>query len=225
MGKEGRGNNQELSEGTLCRTSASSSQSQMNELKSRLKDCEALLATRDREIATLHELLAARADDRFREVGRVTCAQCIELSQTNASLHAEHRELQLAYKTVLAQLQDLKDRCTFGGSPRSPGKEMQKEMKKTLAGVYKEIVSLSKAISGLLKGDEPNMQALLGSHTRESKEQMEFAFQRSARRGSPEEQEELTLQDLEVLKEATATIRTTLCDYYAEKYSNECNVQ
>ena len=80
-------------------------------------------------------------------------------------------------------------------------------MRKELAKVYKDIVNLSKAISELLKGDEPNMQALWG-----------MAQEKEAA-------SELSLEDLGTLKMATEKIKTNICDYYADKYSNECNIQ
>ena len=90
-------------------------------------------------------------------------------------------------------------------------------MKKELAKVYKEIVNLSKMISGLLKGEEPNMQLLWGMAQGE-KESTGFEAE-------CETLEELSLEDLQTLKTALDTIKTNICDYYAEKYSNECNLQ
>ncbi len=85
-------------------------------------------------------------------------------------------------------------------------------MKKVLSGVYREIVSLSNVISAVLKGEEPNMQALLGEPSPEDEHKAPHS-------------DELAPEDLETLSTALNTIRTNLCDYYADKYSNECNVQ
>ena len=106
----------------------------------------------------------------------------------------------------------------------SPTKDVQKKMKKELAGVYREIVSLSKVISALLKGEEPNMQALLGEPPHEEPKPTPTTTATATASGTAPDNE-LSLEDLETLTSAIASIRTNLCDYYADKFSNECNVQ
>ena len=92
-------------------------------------------------------------------------------------------------------------------------------MKKELIRVYKEIVNLSKVIKGLLKEEEPNMQELLGMGLGDTKEMIHEL------EGSDKSSDELTIEDLGILQNAIKSIKTCICDYYAEKYSNDCNVQ
>lgn len=87
-------------------------------------------------------------------------------------------------------------------------------MKKELSKVYKEIMDLTKTIDGILKGEEPNMQALLGVSEEDKQEEEEG-----------ENIEEIKVEGLETLRVSINTMRKNVCDYYAEKYSNECNVQ
>jgi len=79
------------------------------------------------------------------------------------------------------------------------------EMQKNLQSVYNGVLSLSKIINGLIKGDEPNMSVLLGD-TKKDKDS----------------DKELTEEEVAELNDALESIRRSICDYYAEKYSNEC---
>lgn len=80
---------------------------------------------------------------------------------------------------------------------------------KELATVYYDILSISKAITGIIKGEEPNIQSLWG--VSKGDKSMEV--------------EELGGGEFESLKMAVESIRTSICDYYADKYSNECNIK
>ena len=88
--------------------------------------------------------------------------------------------------------------------------DIRKKTQKELSSVYGDIINLSNTVTGLLKGEEPNMQSLWGISYSKSEDEV---------------QNELSAKDLGKLKSAVDSIRTNLCDYYAEKYSNECNIQ
>ena len=79
-----------------------------------------------------------------------------------------------------------------------------------LPQIHKEVLLLSKAITGLLNGDEPNMGVLLGEYNRESKVLESIDLN----------EKEFNMKDLEEVRMLLQSIRTSICDYYAEKYSN-----
>jgi len=83
-----------------------------------------------------------------------------------------------------------------------------KKLHKELSSIYNDILSLSKAVAGITKGEEPNIQSLWGVSNDRSMEV-----------------EEIGKEELESLKLAVGGIRANICDYYADKYSNECNIQ
>jgi len=87
------------------------------------------------------------------------------------------------------------------------------EVSKEMSQISKEVFSLAKVIAALLKGDDPNINELLGQYTKQKTNE-------SLIKG-----DEFTIKDIELLKETLKLIRKNICDYYAEKYSNECFVQ
>lgn len=123
-------------------------------------------------------------------------------------LEAENEELRDHIKNI----EDEHEKVIQELINQSKSEEMKtyKKVQKELGNVYKDILNLSSAISGILKGDEPNIQAFWGITHDENKE---------------ENVKELSLDDIEKLKTAVDTMRTNICDYYADKYSNECNIQ
>ena len=186
-----------------------------------MKDYETLAREKNEEIKFLTqkliEIQRTNKSSFESEIHKLSSLLC----ESEFKLDEKEKELDKLKGTVSklkgAKKADLKTTGELKGII-SPGKDVQRQMKRELSHVYKEIISLSKAITTLLKGDEPNMHLLLGEYSRESREFGTYEF-------ASKQEGELTLDDLEVLKKAIHSIRRTLCDYYAERYSNECNIQ
>ena len=94
-------------------------------------------------------------------------------------------------------------------------KKSNNSVQKNINNAYKEILSLSKVISSLVRGDEPNMGVLLG----------EYSYDLKKVESKKDWETELTEDQTKELNEALNSIRRNICDYYAERYSNECNLQ
>lgn len=122
-----------------------------------------------------------------------------------AALGEEVKRLKVQLAGAEERIRRAKE-CQHAPPKEESADDMQRKMRKVLSQVYREIMCLSRAVTEFIKGGEPNMQILLG----DCKE----ATMMGAR---PE--------DVELLSGAIRSIRTRLCDYYAEKYSSECGIQ
>lgn len=118
-----------------------------------------------------------------------------EVHRLNAVLEEANTKI-LQQDKEIAQLREMSARR----------KKANAGMKRGLQGIYGGVLSLSKVMNALTKGDEPNMSALLGEYTKESKAS----------------DKDLSEEEVAELNEALESIRRSVCDYYAEKYSNEC---
>eukprot|EP01022_Parablepharisma_sp_SALTPOND_P032987 TRINITY_DN87998_c0_g1_i1.p3 TRINITY_DN87998_c0_g1~~TRINITY_DN87998_c0_g1_i1.p3 ORF type:complete len:238 (+),score=51.76 TRINITY_DN87998_c0_g1_i1:851-1564(+) len=190
----------------LQRINKTSIENEVKRLGSLLSEADAKLKEKNKEIVNLQNEIERLSDENYDAKGAL---------YSNA-LEAENAEL----RQKLAAMEEKYRHATIKKEPREeekeskplPEAEMNKKMQKELSAAYKDIMNLSKAISGILKGEEPNMQSLWGvAHTEKDSVEAEM--------------DELSLEDLGNLKMAIDTIRTNICDYYAEKYSNECNLQ
>eukprot|EP00826_Nyctotherus_ovalis_P039238 TRINITY_DN3755_c0_g1_i1.p2 TRINITY_DN3755_c0_g1~~TRINITY_DN3755_c0_g1_i1.p2 ORF type:complete len:167 (-),score=29.01 TRINITY_DN3755_c0_g1_i1:66-566(-) len=72
-----------------------------------------------------------------------------------------------------------------------------------LSPVYNDIMNLSKVVKEMLKGKEPSIQSLWGLY----------------------KQETCADFNLKELRKTVDSLCGDVCDYYAERYSNECAVQ
>ena len=187
----------------LQKVTKNSIENEVKRLGSLLSEADERIKEKDNEILELKNL-----NDTDDQKG-ILYSQALEAE--NAELKQKLESVELKYKDAMETVKVMKKEMTKKTKEENaadPG--VDKKMRKELSAAYKDIVNLSKAISGILKGDEPNMQSLWGvAHTEKG--------------GA--EGEELGLEDLGNLKMAIDTIRTNICDYYAEKYSNECNLQ
>ncbi len=180
-----------------------------------LTEADCKLKEKDAEIAKLKGEIAAPSSESSRKKAAIYSealeAQNSELKQKCEDLENERDSLQARLDEVQQDPQKTEEE----EKKKAPAStEVQKKMGKELAKVYRDIVNLSKVIGELLKGEEPNMQVLWGM----SQEQMEKD------KGAYDDGE-LCPEDLGTLKASIDNIRTNICDYYAEKYSNECNLQ
>jgi len=209
-----------------------------------MKDYEKMVKTKNEEIKTLHMQISelqkvnkTSIENEIRRLGNLLTEADTKIQQKDEEialltakinespdvknskkealyikgLETENEELRKKVQELEKMLQNQEETKKAEEKPKTDISEITHKMQKELAASYKDIVNLSKTITGILKGEEPNMQSLWGI-TNGTKEIIS-------------ENEELSLEDLGNLKMAIDTIRTNICDYYAEKYSNECNLQ
>ncbi len=211
-----------------------------------MKDYEGLAKEKNEEIKALTQKLVeiqrSHKSAFESEIQRLT-QQLAEAEKTSREKDSEIEQLQMRCKEEARSVATVESARVGGdhslraaaaageftcrsasGCAATPGKDVQRRMRKMLSKVYREIIGLSKAIMMLLKGDEPNMHLLMGEYTRESKELAMFS-DLSGKFPQFQQDTELGVEDLEVLGRAISSIRSNLCDYYAEKYSNECGIQ
>lgn len=144
---------------------------------------ELKIKERNEEVTTLKEILN-NTEQRQRE-----------LEEENEELKERIKSMEDEYEKLMTEANE---------EPIN-----QKKLNKELSSVYNDILNLSKAITGIIKGEEPNIQSLWGISNSDKSIEIE----------------EVNGEELESLKLAVDSIRTNICDYYADKYSNECNLQ
>lgn len=210
----------------LQRVNKNSIENEVKRLGTLLLESDNRIKERDEEIARMKQEMTTLVTESYRKKG---AAFYQTLEAENTELKLKYNELEQKYDEANAKIEELKSvdpnkPVAVESSPMvSPMKDVQKKMKKEIQKVYRNIVNLSKIISELLKGEEPNMQALWGiAHDKDS---LLVPSAEAAEAVPDSNMDELTIEDLTTLQNAIEKIKTSICDYYAEKYSNECNIQ
>ena len=99
--------------------------------------------------------------------------------------------------------------------------------KKDVRVIKRELICLTKAVNSISKNKEPDMKYLFG---------ILYTYiyiyiylgdfdEDEAKYGKKYEEEEENVYDIEGVKNKIVKLRSKMCDFYAEKYSNECNIQ
>eukprot|EP00826_Nyctotherus_ovalis_P015781 TRINITY_DN14513_c0_g1_i1.p3 TRINITY_DN14513_c0_g1~~TRINITY_DN14513_c0_g1_i1.p3 ORF type:complete len:152 (+),score=37.46 TRINITY_DN14513_c0_g1_i1:817-1272(+) len=124
-------------------------------------------------------------------------------------LNKENEELEGKIHTIRKQQEEDMEQERDLASLKGKLEGTQK-LHKRLAKIHRDILSLSKAVAKIFEGQDPNIQSLWGTLNTESDISLSNASSESI------------LDDTGSLKIAVDAIRTSICDYYADKYSNHC---
>jgi len=148
---------------------------------------------------------------------RMKIHQILDQNQTNATkeyFHKENKALkseiantehkQIELKDILKQLKETKEQQMKLKLKLESQLAINDKLNNELSSVHNDILNLSRTIKEMLKGNEPSIQSLWGLY------------------GKEELPKTLNIEELRMIIES---IRSDICDYYAESYSNTCALQ
>jgi len=176
-----------------------------------LSEVNVKLKKKEHEIIKLRGELAKAFNAKLEEknVLIVLNKENTELKGRLKFLSKENEELE--YKIQEMNKQQEKDTKQENDLVTTRGKlENAQKSHKQLAKIHRDIIILSKTISKIFEGQDPNIQSLWGVLNTEPDCNISNVSCESV------------LEDTGKLRMAVESIRTSICDYYADKYSNHC---
>jgi len=167
-----------------------------------LSEADNNLKQKDNTISELEAKIEELMEENYNVKGSSYTQQ---IDKDNKSLKEKVETLEEEKKELVRKMDKMKESEKKRVNTLESEQEITRKLQKELSSVYKDIMNLSNTITAILKGEEPNVQTLWESSSEKYMEESKF--------------------DIGSLKTAVSTIRTKVCDYYAERYSNECSIQ
>eukprot|EP00826_Nyctotherus_ovalis_P006967 TRINITY_DN11703_c0_g1_i3.p1 TRINITY_DN11703_c0_g1~~TRINITY_DN11703_c0_g1_i3.p1 ORF type:complete len:210 (-),score=82.06 TRINITY_DN11703_c0_g1_i3:127-756(-) len=166
-----------------------------------LSEADNALKQKDKTVAELEAKIEELMEENYNAKGK---SYTQHIDTENKSLKEKVKELEEEKAELKTIVSSMEEKHNKKATALASEEETMKKMQKELLSVYKNIANLSNTITAMMKGEEPNMQSLWEA---------------------PSAEESGKKVDVGRLKAMVNAIRTNICDYYAEKYSNECNIQ
>jgi alanyl-tRNA synthetase len=172
-----------------------------------LSEANVKLKKKEHEIIKLRGELAKAFNTKLEEKNSLTVLnkENIELKGRLKLLSKENEKLEDIKKQQEEDIKQERDLLATKGKL-----ENAQKLHKQLSKIHKDIITLSKTVTKIFEGQDPNIQSLWGVLNTESDCNVSNVSAESI------------LEDTGKLRMAVESIRTSICDYYADKYSNHC---